>query len=241
MKNKSKFKLPNFECPNCKNIIPWERPYKLYCSDICREEAKYVRYHRRIIDEGREKDFDIKLALEIKKVSAASGGYSAKLRRLPNSVREKVLSMANRRCTICKKHANEIDHIKGSSNDLCNLQVLCKKCHSKKTLNNHKPLKLDNINSINIAMKYVELEKRVSRKNPIKECDNHKIWKKLEKEIQQKFKNIFYTSVYNFTVKNLFNSEKHDVIAIKLNQYKIPTYSGSGIWDRKLVREKLKR
>lgn len=38
-----------------------------------------------------------------------------------------------RKCRKCGKPGNQIDHRKGNSNDLGNLQLLCAACHNEKT------------------------------------------------------------------------------------------------------------
>jgi len=58
--NKIKFKPKKLICVNCSNEIPWTRVIKLYCSDICKEEAKYIRYYRSCIRDGRIRNIIIK-------------------------------------------------------------------------------------------------------------------------------------------------------------------------------------
>ncbi len=38
-----------FLCPNCDSHVA---NAKVFCSDLCRDEAKYVRYYRKKIDDG---------------------------------------------------------------------------------------------------------------------------------------------------------------------------------------------
>ncbi|MGJ4748152.1 hypothetical protein ACQV5M_17465, partial [Leptospira sp. SA-E8] len=124
-KIKGNFKILGFKCVNCDKDIPWERLYKIFCSELCQEEAKYVRYHRKVIAEGRDKDPDIAAAIEVKRISIISGGYSTKDRKVPESLRAQVFKLSKNRCAICGKLGREVDHIKGSSNDIENLQLLC--------------------------------------------------------------------------------------------------------------------
>ncbi len=59
---------------------------------------------------------------------------------IPASVREYVLSRDNQQCRGCGKQGSkanlQIDHIipvsRGGSNDISNLQTLCRKCNQKK-------------------------------------------------------------------------------------------------------------
>ncbi|EMJ89494.1 HNH endonuclease [Leptospira meyeri] len=240
-KNGNSYTTPTFACVNCDENIPWERPKKLFCSDLCQEEAKYIRYHRRAIYEGKDKIPKIALAIQIKQVSIISGGYSAKIRRIPNTLREKIFKQAKNRCKICNKPGNEIDHIKGSFNNLSNLQVLCWDCHTKKTKKAHKPINKSDPNEINSLFKNIELGKRVWDKRPTKSCDNHMTWDTLQKQIQENRKTKFYISISKFAIKHhYFKLNSNQIIANQLNLLNIPTYSGSGKWDRKLVGQKLK-
>ncbi|MGJ4749184.1 HNH endonuclease, partial [Leptospira sp. SA-E8] len=72
-----------------------------------------------------DKDPDIAAAIEVKRISIISGGYSTKDRKVPESLRAQVFKLSKNRCAICGKLGREVDHIKGSSNDIENLQLLC--------------------------------------------------------------------------------------------------------------------
>lgn len=217
---------PKFKCVNCNNIIPWARPQKLFCKDICKDEADYVRYHRKAISENRHEIEEIRDAIEARKLSVVSGGYPSKTRKIPKLLREKILTLANNQCAVCKKKGNEIDHIKGSSNDLNNLQVLCWNCHISKSKKNYSSIKRDDPDAYEKIMKHIELEKRVKLKKPLVACDDHNTWNLLHKEIQNKSKLEFYKSVSNFIINNEFSKFSKEVIAKKLNTLHIPTYSG---------------
>lgn len=75
-----------FPCVNCEKPIPWDRPIKIFCSDLCRDEADYVRYYRRCLSDGRSEMPDIQEALRIKLAHLLSGGYSASERKMESSV-----------------------------------------------------------------------------------------------------------------------------------------------------------
>ena len=53
-------------------------------------------------------------------------------------IRQRVLRRDGNRCVLCGRAASEVDHIvpgsAGGSDDLRNLQSLCKPCHQQKTL-----------------------------------------------------------------------------------------------------------
>jgi 5-methylcytosine-specific restriction endonuclease McrA len=119
-----------FPCPNCDRQMT---EAVLFCSDLCRDEAKFVRYFRACIRDGRLEQPDVQEALRIRLAHILGGGYPGRLRRLSKEIRETVFVRDQRRCQKCGGEANQIDHIRGSSNDIDNLQLLCAKCHNEKT------------------------------------------------------------------------------------------------------------
>lgn len=120
-----------FSCPNC-DLSIFEAA--LFCSERCKQEAKFVRYVRNCKKDGRDRQPDIREAIQIKLASILGGGYPEKERRLPKEVREAVIDRDKGRCRQCGATGDQVDHIQGSSNDLSNLQLLCKACHNKKTI-----------------------------------------------------------------------------------------------------------
>ena len=81
------FDPPQFMCVNCGKSISWKRRIKLFCSDLCKDEAKYVRYYRRCQNDGRISRPDIQEALQIRKAHLISGGYPYKERILTKEIR----------------------------------------------------------------------------------------------------------------------------------------------------------
>ena len=120
-----------FPCPNCDRQMT---KAALFCSDLCRAEAKYVRYFRACVRDGRFEQQDVQEALQIRLAHILGGGYPERQRQLTKEIREAVFVRAQGRCQNCGGKGNQIDHIRGSSNDLENLQLLCVKCHNEKTL-----------------------------------------------------------------------------------------------------------
>jgi 5-methylcytosine-specific restriction endonuclease McrA len=84
-----------------------------------------VRYHRSCKEDGRIKLPDVAEALRIRRAHILAGGYSERLRRLPDSIRKAVITRDKGKCRKCGKPGNQIDHIHGDSCDLSNLQLLC--------------------------------------------------------------------------------------------------------------------
>jgi 5-methylcytosine-specific restriction endonuclease McrA len=119
-----------FQCLNC------DQPIKdpvLFCSEVCKQEAKFVRYVRACRRDERDQQPDIQEAIEIKLAMILGGGYPEKERHIPDSIRKAVTRHDKGRCKICGNPGDQIDHISGSSNDLKNLQLLCRDCHNQKT------------------------------------------------------------------------------------------------------------
>ncbi len=119
-----------FPCMNCDKTIP---EAVLFCSPLCREEAKFVRYYRACIQDGRIEQPDIHEALQIRLAHILAGGYRADLRQLSDALRKAVIDRDHGRCRRCGAAANQIDHVDGDSHDLDNLQLLCVRCHNEKT------------------------------------------------------------------------------------------------------------
>lgn len=58
------------------------------------------------------------------------GGYSERLRQIPQEIRQAVFERNKGLCRKCGAKGIQIDHICGNSNDMDNLQLLCVKCHN---------------------------------------------------------------------------------------------------------------
>ncbi len=116
-------------CPNCAAPLePTGLP--LWCSRLCRQMAKHVRYIRRVTRDGRIDQSDVQLAVNQR---LGSMNYPADERQLRPAVRQAVKARDEGRCVRCGEPGTEIDHIGGSSPDLTNLQLLCTTCHQAKT------------------------------------------------------------------------------------------------------------
>src|SRR5215210_7111741 len=119
-----------FPCPNCDQPI---LEGKLYCSEICSQEAHFVRYVRRCHQDGRDQQPDVREAIDIKLAMILSGGYPEQERRLTDSIRKAVIERDKGCCQKCGQPGDQIDHIRGNSDDMKNLQLLCRTCHNQKT------------------------------------------------------------------------------------------------------------
>jgi 5-methylcytosine-specific restriction endonuclease McrA len=118
-------------CANCDVALP-SSILGLYCSELCKQTAEWVRYARRVMRDGRAKDDEVRYALRIRRAHILAGGYAKDERRLDPEIRRAVVKRDNGRCQACGAEGTEIDHIAGDSGDLANLQLLCHACHRSK-------------------------------------------------------------------------------------------------------------
>lgn len=162
-------------CLNCGKRL---RKPELYCSEECKFEAKFVRYFRRCIREKRINDPDIIEALEIRLAHILAGGYPESERSVSPLIRAQVIHKAKGLCQKCGKPGDQIDHIKGSSNNLKNLQLLCRKCHNEKTKGSMVPLTPDSESWLESNLKIDSLMERVYAKKPLEICDDDINWVK---------------------------------------------------------------
>jgi 5-methylcytosine-specific restriction endonuclease McrA len=124
-------------CVNCDRPFPPRRSL-FYCSELCDQEAGYVRYHRRVLRDGRISRPDVREALEIRLAHLLNGGYPERQRHLSAELRAAIFERDGGRCRACGAPATDIDHIghgpNGNVNHPDNLQALCAGCHRRKTL-----------------------------------------------------------------------------------------------------------
>jgi hypothetical protein len=121
---------PSFDagrCANCGQSALAASP--LFCSEVCSQTAKLVRYARRKVLDGTVDRPDIAEAIQIRLALILGGGYPAKARTIPTLVRRAVFDRDSFTCQLFGAPATEIDHIGSSSNDLSNLRALCGACN----------------------------------------------------------------------------------------------------------------
>lgn len=133
-------------CAHCEapldRTLPRSIPsVSLFCSRLCHDWAKDVRYRRGVIADGRIDNPGIQEALRTRLAHLLAGGYPAKERHLIPAQRAEVLARNGGLCVACNERpAVEVDHIDGSSSDPANLQGLCRPCHHAKTEAHFVPL-----------------------------------------------------------------------------------------------------
>jgi hypothetical protein len=109
-----------------------------WCSLRCQDEAKAVRYCRRLINERGYGSLanlppDLLEAALLKLLIAKTGGYDTRARYVPRATRAAVIARDSRKCVRCGQPGTEIDHIDGDSADMSNLRLLCDPCHNAVT------------------------------------------------------------------------------------------------------------
>jgi 5-methylcytosine-specific restriction endonuclease McrA len=106
---------------------------QIFCGDLCRQISKAIRYVKGCRSDGRLMSIDVQVAIDTRLAHIMAGGYAETERSLAPSQRQEVWERSEGRCEQCGKIGKEIDHIRGSSSDLRNLQLLCRQCHQDKT------------------------------------------------------------------------------------------------------------
>ncbi len=231
---------PRFDCLNCSKRISTLRPVKLFCSDLCKDEADYVRYYRRCLADGRTDQEDVQFALRTKRAFFLSGGYDAKGRRLSSQIREAVIAKFKGRCALCGNAGVEIDHINGLSNVLSNLQLLCTSCHTQKTEAGFILITPDDPRYEELTNKTNELNGRVHSKDPILDCDNDKIWNLKYRQLLNERKQQYYEWILRVILPKARKGMSPIKLTLMLNEKQIPTFHALGKWDRKVVSKILK-
>ena len=176
-----------FPCPNCGKPM---HTAALFCTDLCKDEAKFVRYFRACIADGRFEQEDVQEALQIQLAHILAGGYQERLRRIPKEIRQAVFKRDNGLCRKCGAEGNQIDHILGNSVDIDNLQLLCAKCHIEKTREYLVPISQET--HPEEWAKREELIFRVHLPNPLHLCDSSEwseLWRTVKKRRSELLKN----------------------------------------------------
>jgi Zn finger protein HypA/HybF involved in hydrogenase expression len=180
-------------CANCDDELDFETQ-PLFCSELCREVAAFVRYARRlIVDPIRSADPLVKVKMQVRQAMIVGGGYPAKERHLSDSQRAFIIERDNGVCRECGEPANQIDHIKGSSPDPENLQLLCDPCHTKKTKSAMVPASKEQVAWIENLWQtriLVEVPTRLADHETewdkqwrgLKALREHRLWEELEEE-----------------------------------------------------------
>jgi hypothetical protein len=156
-----------FHCVNCSATF---EDVKLFCSQLCADEAGWVRYVRGCRLDGRDQDPKVKEAIIIRLALILGGGYDKRARKLADSLRRSIFERYQGKCRVCGKPGEEIDHISGNSSDPTNLQLLCDPCHNKKTVSTFRYITKDSHPEEWAKAQW--LKRRASAKLPMLICDS---------------------------------------------------------------------
>ena len=166
----------DFVCLNCNKVIEYPVKPILYCSPNCKQEAELIRYARSCIKDGRIHAQDVREAITIKMAHILNGGYNSQERYVSEELREHVHQHFNGVCCQCGEPGTDVDHIAGPSNDVDNLQLLCRSCHNKKTLLRVQPVCRDNDDYDRLLQRRTLIDARIEAEEPIQICDNDVNW-----------------------------------------------------------------
>lgn len=166
-------------CFNCDK--PLAGP-KLYCSSLCAEEAKTIRYIRAVTRDGRIEQADIAEAVKIRMAMLLGGGYPRQQRRVAPEVRAAVFQRDGHSCQVCGEPASEIHHLDHSLtegvNEADNLQALCSSCHRKETMSKFKPASEEQKKRGRIY------QLRIAAPEPLRLSDDEVEWPKRYRRLQ---------------------------------------------------------
>jgi HNH endonuclease len=163
-------------CIQCdQELSPLKKP-RLYCSIACEQEAELVRYVRRCTFDGRLLREDVQFAISTRLAHIASGGYDKKARKLTVERRTEVISKSNGFCVVCGKPGVEIDHVAGSSSDIDNLQLLCRRCHELKTNASLRIIMPDSENWEQVNSLHDRFYASVHAPTPLRPCHDETTW-----------------------------------------------------------------
>ena len=114
-------------------------------------------------------------AITVRLAQIAAGGYHERKRALSPEQRSEVFSRYKGQCVLCGAPGTEVDHIRGSSNEPSNVQLLCTPCHRKKT-----ELSFRAATSQEIAEVFEPIRKRATAPAPLQPSDTpdwaYRLW-----------------------------------------------------------------
>jgi 5-methylcytosine-specific restriction endonuclease McrA len=171
----------SLQCLNCGRAIDTDGSVRLFCSDLCKEVSRTIRYGRAIHKDGRINRPDVAETWEIKCAWAINGMvYPRNQREVKGEVRNLVFERAAGCCQECGGVATEIDHLNKPEfiddiNHPDNLQVLCSDCHRKKSLTGFTPTPFSELPG-DMQERILELTSRLDSPVPQRLCDDEVVW-----------------------------------------------------------------
>lgn len=142
-----------------------------FCSPLCVQTAKTIRYGRAVYADGRIELPDVAEALRIKLASVLGGGYPEAERRVSSARRAAVFTRDGGICQLCHDApATQVDHLDGSSDDLENLRGVCDSCHRGRTLASVRAATPAEV------LIGIGIRARIDAASPLRACDDHETW-----------------------------------------------------------------
>jgi 5-methylcytosine-specific restriction endonuclease McrA len=171
-------------CANCDSPgITLQAP--LFCSQRCRQAAELVRYVRGCRRDGRDQVADVQEAIRMRLAMVLGGGYPERERVVGAETRAEVFGRAGGRCEQCGRVLDfdrstgdpdaiaTIQHMRGDSNEIDNLQAFCRRCNIDDAQSRFVPLQAGS----GAAKMATELEQGWSVAKPMRLCDDDLEWK----------------------------------------------------------------
>ena len=163
---------PDF-CPNCDTR---SEPKKLFCSELCNQEAQLIRYIRRVLKDGRGADVEVlRDGIGTRMLMVRSGGYPTRARTIAPALRAAVVARDAGRCVLCGEPGTEIDHIRGSSDELTNLRLTCKTCNGDR-VRDAAVIAKDPETIALIQRQNSRISQRIAAAAPYRLCDDEERW-----------------------------------------------------------------
>ena len=170
----------------------------LYCSNVCKESASYVRYARSYRSDGRDQRPDIAEGIILRLAFVLQGIYPAREPVAPEQFRELVFKRAEGHCEKCGRPFDfdpltrnldsvpKVHHLDGGSNNDPNLKAWCGKCKRDDAQSRFLPT--EEGSSQNPYAR--ELELRVLSEVPLRLCDDEKEWKLIWRRLSKEAKGV---------------------------------------------------
>jgi hypothetical protein len=154
----------------------------IFCSQICEQKAKVVRYVRRALVNGGIEEPATQMAVGVRLWMLAGGSYPNKTRSLSVEQQNRILERDDFICQLCGKRADQVGRLDGGSSDTGNLSALCCDCNRRESFAHIHPATALERNKLNAML--TDLAQRISAPVPMLFCDDHEHWKRYEPSIR---------------------------------------------------------
>lgn len=173
----------------------------LYCSQVCKESASFVRYARARHSDGSDQRPDVVEGILVRLAFVLQGIDPAREPRVPEEFRMIMLKKADGQCEKCGDSFDldpftrnldripKIHHLDGGSNNDSNLRAWCGKCKREDAESRFLPVEEGSLQDPYSR----DLELRALSEVPLLICDDERqwkvIWRQLSKEAKEALRN----------------------------------------------------